>query len=120
MLKEWQPGDFIAVIAIIAGWIVAFWKGYSSLINKLNRVGEKFNELEPRVTANEARYESVKEELNQERLAVMTLMFNNEKAANERHTELKVEIARLTERLNIRGIVSEVVREYKHNNNNEQ
>lgn len=114
MLKDWSPGDFITLAVLFLGWIAAFWKGYNSLINKLNRVGEKFNELEPRVSANEARYDSVKEELNQERLAVMTLMFNNEKAANERHTELKVQIATLTERLNIRGIVNEVVREFKH------
>lgn len=117
MLKDWQPGDFLVLILAFIGWIVTFWKGYSSLISKLNGVGEKYNDLEPRVSANEARYEAVKEELNQERLAVMTLMFNNEKAANDRHTELKVEIARLTERLNIRGIVNEVVREFKHNNN---
>ena len=111
-MKDFSASDFVTLAGIFIGWIVAFWKGYSSLINKLNNVGEKYNSLESRVTANEARYDSVKEELNQERLAVMTLMFNNEKAANERHTELKVQIATLTERLNIRGIVTEVVSEF--------
>jgi hypothetical protein len=115
MLKDWQPGDFIVLVLAFLGWGATFWKGYNSLINKLNRQGEKYNELEPRVAANEARYDSIKDELNQERLAVMTLMFNNEKAANERHTELKVQIATLTERLNVRAMVSEVMHELREN-----
>lgn len=114
MLKDLQPGDIIAIVVLLVGWVAAFWKGYNSLITKLNAQGEIHNNLVPRVSANEAKIDAIKEELNQERLAVMTLMFNNEKAANERHTDLKVQIATLTERLNVKGMIAEVLHEIKN------
>ena len=109
-LSDWLPFILLGITLSIGGFI-AYWKGWNSLIIKINSVGEKYNLLETKVVTNETKIDAIKEELATERLAVMTLMFNNEKAANERHADLKVQLATLQERINVADIVRTTVRE---------
>lgn len=70
-------------------------------------------EIRERIAANETSVDNLHEELAQERLAVMSTLHANERAASERDANLRVELAKLTERVDINRIVRSVVSEFK-------
>src|SRR5678815_1256499 len=70
-------------------------------------------EIRERIAANETSVDNLHEELTQERLAVMSTLHANERAAAERDASLRVELAKLTERVDINRIIRSVVAEYR-------
>lgn len=70
-------------------------------------------EIRERIAACETSVDNLHEELTQERLAVMSTLHANERAAAERDASLRVELAKLTERVDINRIIRSVVAEYK-------
>lgn len=71
--------------------------------------------IREKVAMNTKALEALTEELREERLAVITMIHNNEKAAAERDTTLRVELAGIRERLNIETMIKSVVRNLKAN-----
>jgi hypothetical protein len=71
--------------------------------------------LREKVAMNAKSIDALTEELREERLAVITMIHNNEKAAAERDTTLRVELAGIRERLNIETMIKSVVRNIKEN-----
>lgn len=69
--------------------------------------------MRERIARNEASISALTEELAQERLAVMTTLHNNEKAAAERDAQTREQLARISERLDIERMVTSVVRNLK-------
>lgn len=76
-------------------------------------------EIRERIAANETSVDNLHEELTQERLAVMSTLHANERAAAERDASLRVELAKLTERVDINRIIRSVVAEYKRDGRTE-
>ncbi len=85
--------------------------GYK-LVLELQGAANDRSELRERVASVETVVDAIKEELSEERLAVMTTLHNNEKAAADRSADLQKQIAVLTERMDINRIVRSVVAEY--------
>jgi hypothetical protein len=77
-------------------------------------------EIRERIAANETSVDNLHEELAQERLAVMSTLHANERAAAERDANLRVELAKLTERVDINRIVRSVVSEFKRDETRSQ
>ncbi len=69
--------------------------------------------MRERIASNYSAIEALQDELQQERLAVMSVLHANERAAAERDAVTRVELAGIKERLNIEGIVQSVVRNMK-------
>lgn len=69
--------------------------------------------MRERIAGNFTAISALQEELQQERLTVMATLHNNEKAAAERDTQTRVELARISERLDIEQMVHAVVRNFK-------
>lgn len=86
------------------------------LVLELETAHSERSELRERVTAVETMIDAVKEELSEERLAVMTTLHNNERAAAERDAQLREQLAGLKERMDIQRIVRNVVSEFKGGN----
>lgn len=76
-------------------------------------------EIRERIAANETSIDNLHEEMTQERLAVMSTLHANERAASERDANLRVELAKLTERVDINRIIRSVVAEYKRDGKTE-
>lgn len=66
--------------------------------------------MREKIAANAASITSIKEEIQTDRLAVMTQLHNNEKAAAERDAALRERLASITERLDIERMIASVVR----------
>lgn len=135
-LNQW-----LAAIGVVFVWGLAVWRAYAKLTNDINQVGERVNEIKvsdatkgteitnikleqqrlkdnqdamrERISANEKEIETVGNELREERLAVMTMLHNNEKAAAERDARTREELAAIRERLNIEKMVQSVIRNLK-------
>lgn len=129
--------DWFYIAGVLLAGSTAWWK----LTNKINGVGARTTvagstateakiladkvhlEMEgargeraairERVAAVEIATAKLTEELSEERMAVMTTLHNNERAASERDTALQVQLATLTERIDVDRIVRSVVREFK-------
>jgi chromosome segregation ATPase len=69
-------------------------------------------EIRDRVSSVETKVDAIKEELSEERLAVMATLHENERAAAERDAQLREKLAQITERIDIQRIVKTVVQEY--------
>ena len=69
-------------------------------------------EIRDRVSSVETKVDAIKEELSEERLAVMSTLHENERAAAERDAQLREKLAQITERIDINRIVKTVVQEY--------
>lgn len=67
---------------------------------------------------NSAAIAALREELQEERLAVMTTLHNNEKAAAERDAQTRERLAQISERLDIERMVTSVVRALSPGNGN--
>lgn len=132
-LNQW-----LGVLVVVVGWTFAMWRAYAKLSNDANRIGERVNNVETyctshgteivnlkleqqrsaddrgnmreRIAASEKEIETLGSELREERLAVMTMLHNNEKAAAERDAHTREELARINERLNIERMIQSVVR----------
>lgn len=74
------------------------------------------NSMRENIAANKASVRALSEELQQERLAVMSTLHANEKSAAERDAKTREELARISERLDIERMVSSVVRALNNNN----
>jgi chromosome segregation ATPase len=59
---------------------------------------------------NSAAIAALREDLQEERMSVMTTLHNNEKAAAERDAQMRERLASITERLDIERMVTSVVR----------
>jgi len=131
--------DAIAILVFVLGLSAAWWK----LTEKINGHGKRTTEasdtatkaytlaekllvefegarqeriqLRERIVTVEANVVKLGEELSEERLAVMTTLHNNERAASERDATLREQLAVLNERMNIDRIVRTVVREFHDN-----
>lgn len=71
------------------------------------------NQIRDRVSSVETKVDAIKEELSEERLAVMSTLHDNERAAAERDAQLREKLAQLTERIDINRIIRTVVQEFK-------
>jgi hypothetical protein len=69
--------------------------------------------MREKIAGNAANIRSLQDELQSDRLAVMTTLHNNEKAAAERDAKTREELARISERLDIERMVTSVVRNLK-------
>jgi hypothetical protein len=67
---------------------------------------------------NSAAIAALREDLQEERVAVMTTLHNNEKAAAERDAQMRERLASITERLDIERMVTSVVRALSPGNGN--
>lgn len=83
------------------------------LVLELENAHNERGELRERVAQVETLIDAIKEELSEERLAVMTTLHNNERAAAERDAQLREQLAGLRERMDIQRIVKTVVQEFK-------
>lgn len=132
-LNQW-----LAAIAVVGGWIVISWRAMLAIKTDLNNVGSRVNELElskakhlteienlkleqqrsiddrnnmrERLAGNSRSIDELRDEIRDDRLAVLTTLHNNEKAAAERDAVLRESLARLQERVNIEELVRAVVR----------
>lgn len=86
------------------------------LVLELDNAHSDRSDLRERIATVETMIDGVKEELSEERLAVMTTLHNNEKAAAERDAQLREQLARLTERMDIQRMIRTVVAEFKGGN----
>jgi len=128
--------DGITLILTIAGITGIWWK----LDAKVNGFGERTNkaekdataalaisdkavleiqlgateraEIRDRVASVETKVDAIKEELSEERLAIMATLHENERASAERDAQLREKLAQITERMDIQRIVKTVVQEY--------
>lgn len=136
-----EPRDWIELIVLIFAVAGVWWKldtkvnGFGARADDAARdataakaVGDKLvlelenahndrADLRERVATVEAMIDAVKEDLSEERLAVMTTLHNNEKAAAERDAKLREELARLTERMDIQRMIRTVVAEFAKGGN---
>lgn len=87
------------------------------LVLELDTAHNERADLRERVAAVETMIDAVKEELSEERLAVMTTLHNNERAAAERDAQLREQLAGLKERMDIQRMVKMVVQEYSKGGN---
>ena len=132
-LNQW-----LAAGAVIGGWILISWRAGVKISTDLNNVGTRVNELElekkahaveidnlklelqrsiddrnsmrERLAGNTRSIDELRDEIRDDRLAVLTTLHNNEKAAAERDAVLRESLARLQERVNIDEMVRAVVR----------
>lgn len=79
---------------------------------EIQLAAEERNQIRDRVSSVETKVDTIKEELSEERLAVMSTLHANESAAAERDAQLREKLAQLTERIDINRIVKTVVQEY--------
>lgn len=112
--------DWIEILGAALGLAAIHWRqtirvnGLGSRVDSNeNLAKEERTNIRERVAHLEATTSAIKEELSEERLAVMTMLHNNERAAAERSASLQAEVARLTERIDIQRIVRTVVSEFK-------
>lgn len=105
--RDWLP-TIVSLVSLIA-FIGGGFKAYGVIIEKINGLGTRVTATEQLATKALVLAESVKEDLNESRREVMTMLFNSERAATERDTILKVELTRLAERVDIESIVTSVV-----------
>ena len=68
--------------------------------------------MREKIGANEGSIKALQEELQADRLAVMSTLHANEKAAAERNAHTREELARISERLNVEQMVHSVVRSF--------
>lgn len=136
-LSQW-----LGIIAILFGWGLIVWRAWAKLTSDINQVGDRINKVEladtakateiinlklsqqriiddtnamrERVASSERELETLSSELREERLAVMTMLHNNEKAAAERDARTREELAAIRERLHIEKMVQSVVRNLKN------
>lgn len=131
-LKDWiELGMVIVAISSV------YWR----LTNKVNGFGERVNSVEllaaqtkilvekitvqsevilaeraairERLAGLEILAAGIKEELAEERMAVMTTLHNNERAAAERDAGMREELAKLTERIDIPQMIKTIMAERK-------
>lgn len=131
-------GIFISVTAFIG----LGWKAWTSLTAIVNGLGDRVKKLEhdevvndermhilrrdselfvqesksvrDRISSAEVRIDALREELRDDRLAIMSQLHASEKHASERDATLRVELSKLKERLNINEMIRTVVREQKN------
>lgn len=117
------------------------WRSWVHMSNRLNAYGKRVGKVEENCVAYNKDIENMKleqdrarnerdairtvamaagvkadalqQELTNERLAVMSTLHQNETAAAERDANLRERLARMDERLNVRAMVTQVVREMK-------
>jgi chromosome segregation ATPase len=128
-------------LILIVGFAFSVWRAWVAMNTKLNGMGERVNEIKSSCTSHQTDIENIKreqelsrverteireraaqaltkidtmrEEIAEERLAIQSTLHANEKAASERDAQLRERLARIDERLNVREMVSQVVREFK-------
>jgi septal ring factor EnvC (AmiA/AmiB activator) len=141
-LNQW-----LTAVGILVGWTIVAWRFFTKLSTDINRVGERTNAVETsctshgteitnlkleqqrsaddrgtmreRIAASEKEIETLGAELREERLAVMSMLHANERAAAERDAQTREQLARISERLNIERMVQSVVRNMKRDGNAE-
>jgi hypothetical protein len=132
-LNQW-----LGAAAIIIGWTVIVWRAMLSIKTDLNNVGTRVNSLElscnkntvetdnlkleqqrsiddrntmrERVAGNARSLDELRDEIRDDRIAVLTTLHNNEKAAAERDAILRESLARLQERINVEEMIKGAVR----------
>lgn len=132
-LNQW-----LGAIAIIVTWTLIAWRHSVKVTTDLNNVGTRVNSLEltnerqstdidnlklelqrsvddrnnmrERLAGNTRSIDELRDEIRDDRLAVLTTLHNNEKAAAERDAVLRESLARLQERVNIEELVRAVIR----------
>lgn len=105
--RDWLP-TIVSLVSLIA-FIGGGFKAYGVIIEKINGLGTRVTATEALALKAITLAETTKDDLNESRREVMTMLFNSERAAAERDTVLKVELARLAERVDIESIVTSVV-----------
>lgn len=112
--------DWLEILGMAIGLAAVHWRqvvrvnGLGSRVDaNENLAKEERTNIRERVAHLEATTTAIREELSEERLAVMTMLHNNERAAAERAANLQAEVARLTERIDVQRIVRTVVSEFK-------
>lgn len=111
--RDWLPTivSLASLIVIVGG---AF-KAYGVLVEKINGLGGRVTGAEAIAVKALTLAEATKEDLAESRREMMAMLWNSEKAATERSTQLQVTMARMSERLDIDALVHSVV-EAVHNN----
>jgi septal ring factor EnvC (AmiA/AmiB activator) len=137
-LNQW-----LGATAILVGWTLIAWRHSVKVTTDLNNVGTRVNELElknksheteidnlkltmqrsiddrntmrERIASNARSLEELRDEIRDDRLAVLTTLHNNERAAAERDAGLRVQLAQLQERINIEELVKSVIRNHGGN-----
>lgn len=133
--------EWLAIVGALALWIGVWWRAWTKITSDVNQVGTRVNEtrdnctthtseinslkleqqqsrddrtnMRERIAANSQAIKALSEEQQADRIAVMTQLFNNEKAAAERDAQTREALAAIRERLNIEQMVKSVVRNFK-------
>lgn len=136
--------QWLTAAGIIFGWGFIAWRAFAKLTSDINAVGERVNDIKlsaarndteivnikiaqqrsddntnamrERLASTERELETLSAELREERLAVMTMLHNNEKAAAERDARTREELAAIRERLHIEKMVQSVVKSMRASN----
>lgn len=73
----------------------------------------QLNDMRERVTINETRIDSMKEELQSSRIDIMSKLFEVDKAAAGRDALIMERLGRLDERLDMTKLIASIIREMK-------
>lgn len=112
LLPNLSPDAIVTIVLAVLAYMGTIWKVYSKLIEKLNGQGGRIDAVEFVSNENKVKIETLKEQVSEERTALMTQMFNNEKAAAERHADLREQLGRLDERLKMMDIIKTMWRNH--------
>lgn len=96
----------ISLVVALSAVFAAYWKAR----NQIDGLGQRTNEAEKDIAALNARVGSLKDEISDDRLAIMTLLHNSEKSAAEREMRLREQLARIEERMNIDRMIDSAIR----------
>lgn len=104
----------ISVVISLTLFLSIGWKAWAKLTTMVNNFGDRLNRTELDVKSNETEIIAIRNELRFERDMIFTTMNNNETKASERHADLRVQFARMEERLDIEKLVRAITREVKN------
>lgn len=107
--RDWLP-TIVSLCSLIL-FIGGGFKAYGSIIEKMNGLGTRVTSAEGVALKALTLAEATKEDLSEGRREMMTMLWNSEKAATDRATQMQVSLARMAERLDLDTLVHSVVQE---------
>lgn len=96
----------ISLLIALATVFGAYWKAR----NQIDGLGQRTNEAEKDIASLRGQVGALKDEIRDDRLAIMTQLHNSEKAAQERESRLREQLARIEERMNVDRMVEMAVK----------
>lgn len=95
----------IAVLLVLAAIFTAYW----TVKNQVNGLGVRVNELEKAHSKLDGEVSTMRDDLRDDRLAIMSMLHNSEKNAADREAKLREQLARIEERINIDRMIESAI-----------